>query len=255
MHEAQLHENNCFVTLTYAPEHLPEHGVLRYDDAVKFMKRLRRHCGSGIRSYGCAEYGAKFGRPHYHLCIFNYDFNDKIQYSTTPTGFPLYTSPLLQSLWTDPITETSLGFTTVGAFSFETAAYVARYVMKKITGDLAEPHYETISEQGEVINRPPEKAICVSRRPGLGRPWLDKYTSDVYPSDYVIVDGKKCRPPKYYDYRFEIEYPDDFHKIKVSRKNKALMHEGNNTADRLAVREEIVDLKLALLKRGFENAD
>lgn len=246
VHEAQLHDQNCFITLTYSNEHLPQHGKLDYNAPVLFMKRLRKSYGAGIRSYGCAEYGESFGRPHYHLCLFNFDFPDKVIHSQSSSGFSIYTSPILQTLW-------PFGYSTIGAFTFETAAYVARYVMKKISGDLAEPHYEKLTEHGEVIPLPSEKAICVSRRPGLGRPFLDQFHTDIYPSDYVVIDGKKMRPPKYYDYRFELEYPEEFRTIKIARKTNSASHADNNTPERLLVREEILNRKIELLKRGYES--
>src|SRR4051794_29862641 len=47
-HEAKLHEENCFITLTYAPEHLPPGGTLVVKDFQDFMKRLRFEFGAGI---------------------------------------------------------------------------------------------------------------------------------------------------------------------------------------------------------------
>ena len=45
VHEAQLYEANCFITLTYAPEHLPKNGSLVLEHFQKFMKRLRKRVG------------------------------------------------------------------------------------------------------------------------------------------------------------------------------------------------------------------
>jgi len=42
VHEASMHENNCFITLTYAPEYLPPDGGLIKSDFQKFIKRLRK---------------------------------------------------------------------------------------------------------------------------------------------------------------------------------------------------------------------
>ena len=79
---------------------------------------------------------------------------------------------------------------TIGDVTFESAAYVARYCTKKITGKLAHEHYK---------GKLPEYAT-MSRRPGIGRAWLEKYKDDVYNYDYVVVrNGLKLRPPRYYD--------------------------------------------------------
>ena len=75
VHEAKFYEDNCFVTLTYAPEHLPKDGSLNRKHVQDFIKRLRRRLDDRkIRVFYCGEYGDKLRRPHYHLCLFNCDF-------------------------------------------------------------------------------------------------------------------------------------------------------------------------------------
>lgn len=265
MHEASLYETNCFLTLTYSDEFLPAGGSLDYEAPVLFMKRLRAKFGADIRSYGCAEYGEKLNRPHYHLCIFNFDFEDK---EILKNGeFKLYRSKALEELW-------PFGHSSVGGLTFESAAYVARYVTKKITGKRAEAHYEAInSETGEVFRRLPERAICVSRRPGIGRAWLDKFGSYARIHDFVILRGKKVRPAKYYDRIFDLQDPISFAKVKKLRKlngEKASMKmESEDRKNfevyrkkfglgcppkcRLFVMEDVQELKFKQLKRGFEN--
>lgn len=258
-HEASLYKQNCFLTLTYNDENLPRNSFIDKNDPVLFMKRLRKRFGDGIRSYGCAEYGEKFGRPHYHICLFNHDFSDKQLHKITPRGDHLYTSEQLSELWPK-------GHALIGDLTFESAAYVARYVTKKITGALKEFHYEFIDEHGEILQRPPEQPVCVSRRPGIGKPWLDANHLDVYPRDILVLDRKgkkvKARPPKYYDRRYEIDYPSDFATIRTNRITKArngccsykyCLHTGvNSTHQRLAIREEIQLLKFEKLERKFE---
>lgn len=134
VHEASLHKRNCFITLTYNNDHLPEDRGLHYDHFQLFMKRLRKKYGEGIRFYMCGEYGEKLGRPHFHACLFNHDFSDKTPWKTTETGFKLFRSKELEELW-------PYGYSSVGAVSFESAAYVARYIMKKVNGEAAEMHY------------------------------------------------------------------------------------------------------------------
>jgi hypothetical protein len=74
VHEASLHEKNCFITLTYSPENLPKDGSLDVSHFQKFMKRFRKRFGPGIRFFHCGEYGESLSRPHYHACIFGFDF-------------------------------------------------------------------------------------------------------------------------------------------------------------------------------------
>lgn len=254
--EAKMYTRNSFITLSYADEHLPKHSFLDKTAPVKFMKRLRKQFGSNIRSYGCAEYGEKFGRPHYHICLLNHDFDDKIHFFTTPRGDKIYTSPTLEKLW-------PFGHCSIGELTFESAAYTARYVTKKVTGALQELHYTYMDEHGELLTRPMEGPVCVSRRPGIGKPWLDKYTSDVYPYDLVVLRGKKMQPPKYFDKRYEIEYPSDFKNVKLARQAKANLARGsaykyslfvapNNTPERMLIREEVQKLKFEKLERKYE---
>lgn len=42
VHEASLHDDNCFVTLTYNDQHIPSDAGLRHRDYQLFMKRLRK---------------------------------------------------------------------------------------------------------------------------------------------------------------------------------------------------------------------
>ena len=77
VHEASLYQDNCFITLTYSPEHLPKDNSLHKEHFQLFMKRLRKAFGQKIRYFHCGEYGENFSRPHYHACLFNVDFKDK----------------------------------------------------------------------------------------------------------------------------------------------------------------------------------
>jgi len=242
-HEASLYEENSFITLTYDDANLPPTGSLKPQHFTKFMKRLRKQTGCKIRYYHCGEYGENFGRPHYHAAIFNYDFPDKIHYKTTKNGDRLYTSQILSKIW-------PAGLHTTGDVTFKSAAYIARYIMKKINGEAADAHYEIMnSETGELSHLIPEYST-MSRRPGIGQGWVEKYHGDVYPDDFVIINGKKSRAPRYYDQQFEIAYPADFAKTRAERVRSARKHEDNNTPDRLKVREKVQNSKISQLKRG-----
>jgi hypothetical protein len=247
MHEASLHENNCFITLTFSSESLASREnpyTLDVRDYQLFMKRLRKRFGDGIRFFHCGEYGETYGRPHYHACIFGFDFPDK-QLFRIVNGHRLYTSKALAELW-------PFGFSTIGDVTFESAAYVARYIMKKITGDNAELHYLKIDDEtGECWDRKPEYTT-MSRRPGIGRDWYDKYRDDVYPHDFVVVNGKKTRPPKYYDKLEAVERPYDFEEVLYKRELDALKHLDNNTPERLETRETVLLTKLKKLPRDVD---
>ncbi len=236
-HEASLYEENCFITLTYNDNKVPDDHSLNKRHFQLFMKRLRKNTGRKIRYYHCGEYGDKKGRPHYHACLFNYDFPDKKHWKTI-NEVPLYISDQLEETWKN-------GFCTIGSVTFESAAYVARYIMKKITGEIADDHY--FDPETGVFLEP--EYTTMSRRPGIGQGWIKKWTSDVYPCDNVVINAKLTRPPKYYDTQYEILDPDEFTKIKALRSKKAKKHIDNNTPLRLKTRERIQQLKLKQLPR------
>lgn len=242
-----MHEDNCFITLTYNDQHLPPDGTLDHRVFQKFMKRLRKKYPHKIRYYMCGEYGENFGRPHYHACLFNHDFKDKTPWSERD-GVILYRSKELEKLWSDENGE-PMGFATVGGVTFQSAAYVARYIMKKISGDLADDHYQKIDAvTGEITKCVPEYTN-MSLKPGIGACWLDQYQADVYPHDFVVINGKKVRPPRAYDRTWELLYPEEMALIKARRRRLAGEHSSNNSDSRLRVREKVQEAKVKQLKR------
>lgn len=241
LHEKRLHVDNCFVTLTYDNKYLPSGGTLVKRDLQLFMKRLRNERGPGIRFYACGEYGDVNRRPHYHAILFNVDFPDKVIHSRAKRGEWLYTSAELSRLWT-------FGFSVIGDVSFDSAAYVARYVMKKVTGKAAETAYDVVDGDGVVVTRIPEFTV-MSRRPGVGRGWFDKYGQETYAHDSVVVNGRLVRPPRFYDGMFEIAEPERMRELKQARKRRAALQGEENLIDRRLVREKVQELNLKALKR------
>jgi hypothetical protein len=121
--------------------------------------------------------------------------------------------------------------------------------MKKVTGKQAGEHYEYVCEKtGEITNRTPE-FNHMSLKPGIGAKWLEKYHTDVYPNDYVVIRGKKVKPPKYYDKKWAKEYPIEFDMIQFERESKAKENYLENFDDRLKVREQVAAARLSFLKR------
>lgn len=244
MHEASLHESNSFITLTYNPANLPKDGSLNTKVFQDFMKRLRSRLdvnGIKIRFFMCGEYGDKYGRPHYHACIFGYDFPDKV-FLKKRNGYPLFRSPLLEECWTE-------GYSSVGTLTFESAAYVARYVTVKAYGEKAFERYAIVNEDGTFSMKKAEYCT-MSLRPGIASDWFDKFSSDVYPNDAVISQGQAQRPPKYYDNKYQAEEPSDFEMIKRKRRRIARLSDADNTAERLMVKEQCLLLKTKKLVRN-----
>lgn len=242
MHERRLHKDNVFVTLTYDNDHLPPGGTLVKRDLQLFMKRLRKlKAPQKVRFYGCGEYGDVNKRPHYHVILFGCVFSDARSYGANRRNEKYFTSKELGSIWT-------FGNHILGDVTFESCAYVARYLMKKVTGDAARCHYEVVTRDGEIIERVPEFTV-MSRRPGIGLGWYSRYGKETYALDSVLVNGRPVRPPRYYDSKFDLEDPVAMARLKRKRKWKALMFKSDNTVDRRRVKEQLAVLRLRELRR------
>ena len=246
MHEASLHADNCFITLTYSPESLPADGSLDYVHFQKFMKRLRkRFSGKNIRFYMCGEYGELNSRPHYHAILFNHNFDDLDPWGRSKGGEIIYRSKVLEELW-------PFGHSTVGSVTLQSAGYVARYVMKKINGDRAKSHYERVDADGVVSQLRPE-FNRMSLKPGIAQGWFDKFYTDVYPLDAVVLEGgQKMKPPKFYDLKYDALEPYQFEAIQQDRILRALARAEEHTPARLAVKEEVLSSKANRLVRSYE---
>jgi len=244
VHESQMHEKNSFITLTYNNENLPPTGSVDVKHWQKFMKRLRKNTGLKIRFFHCGEYGDQLGRPHYHACMFGYDPDDKVFYKNTENGDKLYTSESLDQVW-------SMGNCYLGELNFASAAYTARYIMKKVTGKQALKHYESaINKQtGEISIKTPEY-ITMSRKPGIGRSWYEKYKKDIYPGDFTVLNGKKIKSPRYYDYLLEQEDPELLINLKQLRKQESKTQLHDQTKARLLVRETVKKAQISSLNRS-----
>lgn len=240
VHEASLYDENCFVTLTYSPDKLPLSGSLVYREFQLFMKRLRRRFSfCKIRFFAAGEYGGEKGRPHFHACLFGLDFPDKVLFQRR-NGSDLFTSKILDELW-------GKGFCSVGALTFESAAYVARYIMKKVTGDPADEHYRKVDvETGEVVDLEPE--FChMSLKPGIGSDWLRLYWPEVIRDGEVVVRGKAMPAPK--AYMRKLRLMDGYADVELVRDRQAKRSAVDRSDERLAVREVVARARLSSLKR------
>lgn len=249
VHEAQLHEDNSFVTLTYDDANLPYGGTLIKKHFQDFMKRVRRRYPKEkhgkIQYFHCGEYGGRGRRPHYHALLFGLSFPDCVLFKKSHDGSSVFTSAILQDLW-------GLGFTTVGAVSFASAAYVARYVMKKVTGDAAVEHYKSIDPETGEISRLLAEYVTMSLKPAIAKDWYSAFSSDVYPDDFVVIQGKRMKPPKYYDKQLEKADLEAHAELKSGRAAYAATQRENATPERLAVREACHLAKIVTLKRELE---
>ena len=261
VHEASLwndQQGNCFVTLTYRdPDEctdeqfnnghfIPADYSLRPSDVSKFIRRLRKSVSHKIRYFYCGEYGDENQRPHYHLCIFNHSFEDQALLKDDE-GFYTYTSRSLDLLW-------PYGFSTVQALNYETAAYTARYALKKITGKKADEHYLRCDEHGEAYWLLPEYIRMSTGRNkpcGLGAGFYEKFSDDIFPSDETPVPGKGIirKVPRYYQNILQSEDPATLELVKSLRQTFIKHHRADFTAERL--RDKYHCAKARLKKRNL----
>ena len=294
MHEASQHEYNSFLTLTWDDKYIvggetppywtpskwkrylkKKKDVRSVDkrDIKLFMKRLRKanvpenpydkdseeedherwHNENAIRYYSCGEYGEKNRRPHYHVLVFNY-YPPDAQLWEIRNGQRYYISESLSRVW-------PFGFVTIGDLTFESAAYVARYIMKKVNGDAAEEHYNfkyVDEETGELLDsvQVEPEFTTMSTKPGIASDWFDKYYStDLYNTDSVTYEtnGRRRpgRVPKYYDNKLEKIEPFLHETIKHMRQLQAAAYQENNTPERLHVREAFKQRQIQKLVRDL----
>lgn len=254
VHEASMHEGNSFVTLTYDDKHLPPGGGLVYRDFQDFMRRVRKRFGCMDltlwgrvpRFFVCGEYGELTKRPHFHALLFGLFFPDRQFLRTAPGGARLYRSAMLEELW-------PAGFSSVGDVTFESAAYVARYVLKKVTGERADAHYRRVDGgSGEVLDVEPE--FCrMSLKPGIGATWFQRFAGDVYPQDSVVLNGSHLRPPRYYDKLLARSDAFVASESECERELRRLaLSDSDSSSDRLAVQELVATARLSFNKRSLE---
>lgn len=263
-HEAKQHDTSVFLTLTFDSEkcRVPE-GIYHYP-FQKFMKRLRKSreivhidvqsWASGARKYRsvtrplikyfmCGEYGENFGRPHYHALVFGVDFPDKKILKHKP--MLLWTSAELEKLW-------PYGFSSIGSVTYESAQYVAGYVVTRKDGEEADDHYWRVHPvTGEMVQVPPEYGH-MSLRSAIGKEFISRYTADIYTTDEAIVNGVRHRTPKYYD-KQKLQYRDSYSdEVLWERQKMALALEADSSQDRLAVQEQVARARLSLKRKLLE---
>lgn len=236
MHEKRLNSASCFITLTYDDHNLPNDRALVRSDLTKFLKRCW-HINNRLRYFACGEYGETTDRPHYHVLLLDTDFMDK-KLIKSGSQYNLYASSVLSKLW-------QKGNHALGDVSFESAAYVARYCMKKRQNGKTRTDGKT-----------PEY-IVMSRRPGLGTGYFTKYKNEIINHDTIIVNGLPAALPRFYDSMLEKEYAGltdklgfytkmELVKLKRRRKLTSPQSRADRSQRRLRIREVVTLAKLKL---------
>lgn len=237
MHESKLHDENSFLTLTYDDQNLPPDRTLVKAHTQNFIKRLRKKISpKKISFFAVGEYGEDTQRPHYHIIIFGYDFPDKKYLKKSPAGEELFCSKILDSLW-------DFGWANIGQVTFDSAAYCAKYCVDKLNGELAVQEYD---QTGRIA-----PYMTCSTRPAIGKRWLEKFYSDVFPHDEVISNGHPAKPPRYYDKILTDLDPDLALRITRERREKSEKNPDHNNYERLAVKHTVKKSQLDRMKKSL----
>lgn len=269
MLELKYHDSAYFVTLTYSPAAVPiswyhdentgeaaQALTLRKRDFQLFMKNVRKRFSlDRIRFFAAGEYGDKTFRPHYHAILFGLHLHDLQLYKQAEDGYNYYTSESLQNCWNVVNSKQDglydRGMVIVAECNWQTCAYVARYVVKKMKGPLAEFY--------KVHNIEPPFSL-MSRKPGIGRQYYDDHP-DLYDYDYINVStpdgGRKFRPPKYFDRLHALDSPEESDAMRQLRRSlaeeqkKAKVAQSSLTYfDLLGVEGRAVEAKIKSLERS-----
>ncbi len=265
MLELGYHESSYFLTLTYDNDHIPknplydeETGEVYAENATlvkkhlqDFMKRLRsayarKGYDNKLRFFACGEYGSKTLRPHFHIIVFGLKLDDLVLYKRNFNGDNLYTSAFISKEWEN-------GFSVIGDVTWQSCAYVARYIMKK--------HLGKDSDIYDVYNIEPEFTL-MSRRPGIARQYYEDHKTELFYQDFVSIPtndgGKKIYPPPYYEKLFEDDFPENEvverkekrKQAKIDSVNFQLEKTDKNYIDYLKTREYNLDKKIKTLVRS-----
>ncbi|QKI28897.1 VP4 [Kummerowia striata gokushovirus] len=203
IHETKFHDCSSFLTLTYDDKNLVE--SLDRSRIQTFFRDLRRRLDyrslGKLKFYYVGEYGEKTGRPHYHAILFGGPFGRSQCREEEPArgGSPQWSSEHIGAVWPE-------GLHRISEVTFESAAYVARYALKKVTGAAARAHYGARAPE---FGQPSQ---------GVGKKWFEAWKDDTYPAGTVVFPGRgEFMAPEYYDRLLEKVDPALFARVKDER--------------------------------------
>lgn len=228
--EAESYSENWFLTITYDQDHLPEagelidpktgeelgknpFGTLEPEHMKLFLKRLRmyyerKYNHKGIRYMMCGEYGDEGSRPHYHAIMYNLPLKEIIFHEYNENHEALYRCPELEKIW-------GKGLIVAANVNWNTCAYVARYITKKVGLPTEQQYYDCLGVKPEFFR--------MSRKPGIGRTYFEAHKNEIYKKDCLTITkyggGKmKVKPPKYYDKLYDSINKKEFEELKAKRR-------------------------------------
>lgn len=252
--EAQMHEANSMLTLTFNQENHPQDNSVHPEVISKFIKRLRKAIyPKKIKFFGTGEYGEKGWKPHYHILIFGYDFPDKVLWGQSPKGMDLYISEQLSKLW-------PYGYHSIGQVTVESSAYVARYCIKKLELETDEDGRIPLTDPETGEYHLLEKEFITmskgSKKHGtypIAYEWIKKYWKDVYPKDYYVIDGTKHKPPRYFDTWMKENQPDIIEEVLTKRMEFARINQHEQNPYRTHSRNKVAKAMINQHTRQLED--
>lgn len=205
VHEAQTRRLSWFATLSYSDKHLPQWGELEPSHLRGFVDKLRlAYPLRSIAYYGCGEYGDTTFRPHYHVCLFGPEFLDRKPHPDKEKP-GVWLSESLEYFWDNK------GACELAPLTMGSASYTAGYIRKKLHGE-RESVFNV--RTGHLLREPFSRQ---SLRPAIGKRWIERYWKDVYPRDFVVVDGVESKPPRYYDKWMDENHPEVMEEVRQKR--------------------------------------
>lgn len=177
--EVGMTKDCCFLTLTYSDEYLPQNMSVSKKEMQDFMKRFRKSLGKlKIRYFLSGEYGDQFSRPHYHLILLG-----------VGVEHPVFKNKHIskQGFWCE-VDAWKKGHSFVAPVSYEVANYVARYTMKKQTGEKGKAYY---AEKGIE----PEFSL---KSIGIGRDYCDNNAKVLKHLNMIRTNKGYAPLPRYY---------------------------------------------------------
>lgn len=247
MAEASLHRDNHFITLTYDDDNLPADESLDHRDWQLFAKRLRRKVGP-FRFFMCGEYGDQTQRPHYHALLFGVDLPDLVKCNSVYSKHSVYNCQVLSESW-------GKGFHTIGSVTMESAKYVAGYVAKRCSEELAAERYSWVTRYGEVVQRK-QPYGKMSLKPGIGAGWIEKYWKDAVSHGAVFQNQYRKKIPSYFGTLIEKIDPVAAETLEalVIERGMQFANPENMTVERLEVRNAVAEARRSFNKERFPNA-
>ena len=245
-HESLSHQASCFLTLTYDPDKRDRQNpyTLHPKHVSKFIQDTRnRFRPKKLKYFYSGEYGEEGPghHPHYHMILFGEDFAED-RTEARELGGKLFKSETLSELW-------PFGFSSIGDVSLNSAAYVASYTTKKVSGERAAEYYSCVCpESGEVLQLRPEYARMSK---GIGKEFVRKNAESIYEYDEVIFNEKPILPPRFYDKVLQQQDEKAYEEVKKARIRKMAYWSEAMSDERLEAREEIMKKREELKRRTF----